>query len=222
MVLEKMGAFFDARLDGYDEHQLSCIDCATEFYPFTAQCLPVESGAKVLDLGCGTGLELEWYFPINPTARITGIDLAPGMLDALRKKFPQQELTLIQASYFDTPFGDDGFDAAVSVESLHHFTQKEKIPLYQKIHRALKPGGVFVLTDYFSLSDEEERQHRQELLRLKQEQGLAETEFYHYDTPLTVAHELEALRLGGFESIRVLKNWGATHCILTKKNERRA
>lgn len=96
-MLEKMGAFFDARLEGYEEHQLSCIESAREFYPFTAGCLPRTADAAVLDLGCGTGLELGYYFEIVPTAKITGIDLAPGMLAALRRKFPGKALKLMQA-----------------------------------------------------------------------------------------------------------------------------
>ena len=205
-----MGDFFDARLMGYEEHQLTCIESAREFYPFTAACLPQASGSAVLDLGCGTGLELGYYFDLVPTARVTGIDLAPGMLDRLRSKFPDQVLTLIQGSYFDVPFGDEAFDAAVSVESLHHYTKEEKLPLYRKLHAALKPGGWFILTDYFALSEAEERQRRQELLRLKEAQGLPENEFYHYDTPLTVAHETEALSEAGFSSVEVLGRWGAT------------
>ena len=58
-MLEKMGEFFDSRLDGYEEHQLTAIESAQEFYPFTASLLPMEPGARVLDLGCGTGLELK-------------------------------------------------------------------------------------------------------------------------------------------------------------------
>lgn len=217
MVLEKMDAFFDSRLEGYDEHMMRNIASAGEFYPFTAACLPSEPGAKILDLGCGTGLELETYFKINPTAEITGIDLAEGMLGALKAKFPGKELRLIRGSYFDVPFGCGVFDGAVSVESLHHFTQEEKIPLYTKLCEALKPGGWFVLTDYFSLSGEEEAFHRSELLRLKGEQGLDDSEFYHYDTPLTVAHELEALEKAGFAAVEVLKSWGTTYTIRAGK-----
>lgn len=35
--------------------------------------------------------------------------------------------------------GDAAFDAAVSVESLHHFTKKEKISLYRRLYIALRP-----------------------------------------------------------------------------------
>lgn len=212
-MLEKMAEFFDNRIDGYEEHMLTCIESAEEFYPFTAQCLPMAPGAMVLDLGCGTGLELEYYFQLNPTAKVTGIDLAPGMLQALKEKFPEKELDLIQGSYFDVELGQEVYDAVVSVESLHHFTGEEKLPLYVKVLEALKVGGAFVLTDYFSLSDEEEELHRQELLRLKREQGIEDHAFYHYDTPLTVEHETEVLQKAGFSKVEILKCWGATYCI---------
>ena len=212
-MLEKMGEFFESRLDGYEEHQLTCIDSAREFYPFTAGCLPQADGSCVLDLGCGTGLELGYYFEKVPAAHITGIDLAQGMLDALKKKFPDKSLTLIAGSYFDVPLEERVFDAAVSVESLHHFTKDEKIPLYGKVQKALKPGGYLILTDYFASSDEEERSRRAEFLRLKKAQGIQGRAFYHYDTPLTVEHEKEALLSAGFSSVTVLKNWGATYTL---------
>lgn len=212
-MLEKMGEFFDARLEGYEAHQLNTIDDAAEFYPFTAGQLPREAGATVLDLGCGTGLELGYYFELVPTARVTGIDLAPGMLEELRKKFSDKDLTLILGSYFDVLFGENAFDAAVSVESLHHFTQAEKTPLYAKLHKALKPGGFFILTDYFAATEEEERVRRAELLRLKREQNLPENVFYHYDTPLTVAHETQALLQAGFVTVVVLNSWGHTYTL---------
>lgn len=212
-MLEKMGDFFNARLEGYEEHQMTTIDFAQEFYPFTAECLPKQAGSAILDLGCGTGLELEEYFKLNPAAKITGIDLAEEMLNFLKKKFCDKDITLINGSYFEVPFGENQFDAAVSVESLHHFTKQEKIPLYTKLKAALKSAGFFILTDYFAKSDEEETFHRQELLRLRKEQNLSDGEFYHYDTPLTVEHEKEALLAAGFSSINILKNWGATYTI---------
>ena len=212
-MLEKMSDFFENRLDGYDEHMMTNIESASEFYPYTSDCLPKIYNCNILDLGCGTGLELEEYYPHNPSANITGIDLSEGMLSALRKKFADKNITLICASYFDAQLGEKIFDAAVSVESLHHFTKEEKIPLYRKLHNALKESGYFILTDYFSLSEDEEVMHRQNLIALKQDQGIEDNEFYHYDTPLTVEHETEALLEAGFSSVKVLNNWGATYIL---------
>ena len=216
-MLEKMGEFFDNRLEGYEEHQLTCIESAQEFYPFTADCLPLEENANILDLGCGTGLELEFYFRLNPSARVTGIDLAPGMLATLKEKFSDKDITLIRGSYFDVPLGESIYDAAVSVESLHHFTKDEKVPLYCNLYKALKTDSYFILTDYFASSEDEEIFYRNELCRLKSEQGITDDEFYHYDTPLTVEHEIQALKEAGFLSVRVLDNWGATYTIKANK-----
>lgn len=216
-MLEQMADFFEARLDFYDEHMLNDILGAAEFYPFTAECLPKNKDATVLDLGCGTGLELEEYFKLKPTAKITGIDLSEGMLNALSEKFKDKDITLIKGSYFDVPFGENLFDAAVSVESLHHFTKEEKIPLYKKLYSALKDGGYFILTDYFAPDDEYETFYQNELLRLKNEQGISDGEFYHYDTPLTVANESEALKKAGFKSVEVLKSWENTYTLKAQK-----
>ena len=216
-MLEKMGEFFDNRLIGYEEHMLQNIESATEFYPLTASLLPCFENAEILDLGCGTGLELNEYFKLNDKAKITGIDLAPKMLETLRNKFKDKNINLILGSYFDVSFGENLFDAAVSVESLHHFTKNEKIPLYKKLHRALKDCGYFILTDYFALNDEEEILFRSELDRLKKEEHIEDNEFYHYDTPLTVDHEIEALKEAGFSKLSVITNFGATYIIKAYK-----
>lgn len=216
-MLERMSDFFEARLTGYDEHMMTNIESATEFYPFTAKQLPTAPNCYVLDLGCGTGLELKDYYNLNPTAKITGIDLCEKMLEELKRKFADKDITLIRESYFDVDFGENIYDAAVSVESLHHFTKEKKVGLYSDLRAALKKDGYFVLTDYFSLSDEEEIMHRENFLSLKVEQGITDDEFYHYDTPLTVRHETEALLEAGFSDVEILNHWGATYTLKAVK-----
>ena len=205
-----MDEFFNNRVDLYEEHQLNAIDRAKEFYPFTAECLPETPDAAVLDLGCGTGLELDYYFRLNPTARITGIDVAEDMLDVLKKRFSDKAITVIKGSYFDVSFENSCYDAAVSVESLHHFTKEEKVPLYKKVRQALSPGGFFILTDYFAESEETELRLREELRRIKTKEGIRDGGLYHFDTPLTAEHEIQALEEAGFSCVSVLKRWGAT------------
>lgn len=216
-MLEEMALFFENRLAGYDAHMLTEIEGAEEFYRFTAMLLPSAGRCAVLDLGCGTGLELEAYLAINPSADIVGIDLSAGMLSALRNKFPGKKLNLVRGSYFDVPFGRERFHAAVSVESLHHFTAGQKLSLYQKLYDSLKTGGYFILTDYFAESEALEQEYFEDLRRLKAEQGVTDSKSYHYDTPLTVGHETQVLREAGFSGCEILKCWGTTYTVKAVK-----
>ena len=205
-MLEKMDSFFENRVAGYDEHMLTEIEGADEFYKFTALQLPAEANTEVLDLGCG-------YFALNPRACVTGIDLSEAMLRTLAEKFLDKSLRLINGSYFDEPFEAGRYAAAVSVESLHHFTGNQKRALYKKVFHALAEDGYFILTDYFAETDELEKEYFDTLKRLKQAEKITDDAFYHYDTPLTTAHEIEILREAGFSRVSILKNWGATHTI---------
>ena len=218
MKLERMDEFFAARVNGYDEHMRTTIEGASDFYAYTASLLPMGSGKRVLDLGCGTGLELEEYFRLNPDADVTGIDLSEAMLNALKEKLPDRRISLIQGSYFDVPLGVKEYDAAVSVESLHHFPAEQKEALYRKLYAALKDDGCFVLTDYFAESEEMEKEYFRNLKQLRAEQGLPEDEFFHYDTPLTADHEIRVLRQAGFSEVRVLKAWGPTSTLLARRS----
>ncbi len=157
LMLEKTGEFFEKRLEGYDEHMLCDIEGAKEFYPFTSSYLIKDASASILDLGCGTGIELGYYFSLGGNAKITCIDLSRGMLEKLKQKFSERDISIMLGSYFDLPFPENAFNCAVSVESLHHFTKEEKIPLYKKLRKSLKDGGFFILTDYFAACDEMKR-----------------------------------------------------------------
>ena len=216
-MLERMDVFFTARVEGYDEHMRQYVEEDSEFYAYTASLLPGMDNAEVLDLGCGTGLELEAYFKLNPDAKVTGIDLTEAMLDVLKEKLPGMNITTVCGSYFEVPFGEETFDAAVSVESLHHFSEGEKLPLYTKLWKALKSGGYFVLTDFFADTDDQEFFFRSELIRLRKEQNLPDDVFYHYDTPMTTEHEKKILLAAGFSKVEELGNWDSTHTLRAEK-----
>lgn len=139
------------------------------------------------------------------------------MLEKIAAKFPDRNLNLICSSYFDEQLGFEKYSAAVSVESLHHFASERKLSLYRKLLHSLKSDGYFVLTDYFAESEVLEEEYFETLKKLKQEQGIFDDELYHYDTPLTVEHEIEILKKAGFSDVGVLKNRGATHTLLARR-----
>lgn len=217
ITLEKMDDFFAKRVNDYDAHMLNNIEGFEEFYDYTASLLPKDFKSKILDLGCGTGLELEKYFSLNPDAYVTAIDLSVAMLNKLKEKFDNKNIEIILGSYFDVKFGEFKYDGAVSVESLHHFTPEEKLTLYKKLFLALKPNGYFILTDYFAITEDLEKELFDNLKKIKEEQNIKDGEFYHYDTPLTVDHEMEILKKAGFKKVEMLRKWGNTCIIKAEK-----
>jgi tRNA (cmo5U34)-methyltransferase len=208
MPLEEMDAFFNARIDTYEEHMLRDLDSA-EVYIEIAGLIPSDRGLKLLDLGCGTGLELDEIFKVNPIVQVTGIDLAEKMLEKLRQKHAarKSQLNLILADYFEYNFGKNMFDVALSVETLHHFSYEEKTGLYRKIFTALKPNGFYIESDYVAPDQEFEDFHFAEKQRIYAEQCITEG-FYHYDTPCTVENQIGMLKKAGFRTVKVISRHG--------------
>lgn len=216
MKIEEMAGFFDKRVQTYEEHMLCHVDGAPEFYAKTAEYLPRLPDLKLLDLGCGTGLELDEIFKALPDARVTGIDLSEKMLQKLKEKHADKDLTLWQGSYFERELGYEEFDAAVSVQSLHHFTPEEKLPLYRKIYLCLKPGGVYVETDYMAPTLQEQEEHMAVLSQIRREQAPG---FYHYDAPCTPAAQAKFLYKAGFAVVEKLWQQGNTAILRAYKEE---
>lgn len=213
---ESMSAFFEARLDGYDEHMLNEVEGCREGYELMAKLVPANA-ATLLDLGCGTGLELDALFALRPDIGVTAIDLTKAMLDRLAEKHPHRGLELICGDYFKADFGKDRFDCAVSFETLHHFGREKKQELYNRIYESLREGGCYIECDYTVETQAEEDFFFSEFARIKKAQGPDDNEFYHYDTPQTAENLIQMFITAGFKSAEKLLKIGGTTVILCKK-----
>jgi tRNA (cmo5U34)-methyltransferase len=216
MSLEKMNEFFDQRADIYDNHMLAELQLS-EFYEVIAECFTFDTQTpKLLDLGCGTGLQLERLFLKCPELSVTGIDLSREMLRILESKYPDKPLTLLCASYFDVDLGEGIYDAALSTYSLHHFDEAVKTNLYKKIHAALRDGGTFVEGDYTCKTEERMKYLLAENERLRKEAGISGG-FYHFDTPFTPEKQRTMLKAAGFRDVTIVKEWDNTSIFVARK-----
>lgn len=216
--LEEMDAFFNARIDGYEEHMSPW----SEHYEWMARQLASEwSGdgnrKKLLDIGCGSGLELDCIFNQFPSLHVTGVDLSKEMLAKLSAKHASRSLTLIQADYFTYPLGENCYDAAVSFETLHHFTMEKKKELFAKLHRCIKPGGIYLECDYIADTQEIEDLLFAECERRRERDGISPETFVHFDTPLTLEHEMQAMRDAGFSKVELVDYLNGTPMIRAEK-----
>lgn len=202
---EEMSAFFTRRLARYEDVHLGNWG---ELYAHIADFFD-EGLETLLDIGCGTGLELEAVYRRFPEARIMGIDLSGDMLARAREKFAGKRFQGIEADYFVHPFPAEAFDAALSFETLHHFPYEKKGKIYEKLFRALKNGGYYIECDYVACCQEEEDLCRERLARARAKSALPEDVFLHIDTPLTLEHQTELMERAGFR-VSVLHQNGGT------------
>jgi SAM-dependent methyltransferase len=91
-----------------------------------------------LDMGCGTGGTLD---RLREFAQPVGLDLEPLALSLCRERGHEN---LVLASATALPFADNSFDAAIALDVLEHIPDDTLAA--RELARALKPGGVAVVT----------------------------------------------------------------------------
>jgi len=209
-----MSDFFTAHIDGYEEHMLT--EDGKEAYKKLAELIP-SNAVKILDLGCGTGLELAEIFKRLPSVSVVGIDLTQAMLDKLKQKYHDKNIELICGNFFDIDLGENTFDAAISFQTMHHFSHVEKVGLYTKIRKALKSNGAYIECDYMVTEQSVEDELYAENARLRFEMNIPRGEFYHFDTPCTVDNQIAMFMQAGFSSAESVFRMENTTIIIAQK-----
>jgi predicted TPR repeat methyltransferase len=130
---------FDQYAGHFDEHLVDKLGYQTPALLGAAiRRLASLCDARVLDLGCGTGLMGPFLRPLACT--LTGVDLSPRMLDKAREREIYDRLACVEiGEYLDTQAGV--FDMVVAADVLVYFG--ELAPLFGQVRRTLVPGGWF-------------------------------------------------------------------------------
>ncbi|MEY9211349.1 methyltransferase domain-containing protein [Thermobifida halotolerans] len=100
------------------------------------------AGARVLDLGCGTGVPTSRQLAAAGY-RVTGTDISPTMIDLARRNVPEADFAVADIMDLDA---DQRYDAVVAFFSLLVLPRARIPEALAAIHRALVPGGWFCLS----------------------------------------------------------------------------
>jgi phosphatidylethanolamine/phosphatidyl-N-methylethanolamine N-methyltransferase len=120
------------------------------FYPRIAlvvRSLDIESGARVLELGVGTGLSLDAY-PSH--CQVTGIDLAPDMLERAQDKVNRngwRHIALEEGNALDLKFADDSFDYVTAFHVVSVVPDPRR--MMAEACRVCRPGGIITVVNHF-------------------------------------------------------------------------
>lgn len=113
--------------------------------PETRKRLLSEAKGKVLEVGVGTGVNLEFY-PAN--CEITGIDLSPGMLEKAKARAHKLGITasLQEMDAQNLQFPDNIFDTVVA--TCVFCSVPDPIKGLKEIKRVCKPQGKVILLEH--------------------------------------------------------------------------
>lgn len=137
---------FELLADTYDSRQSGDPTILLETTA-TLAALPPLTGARVVDLGCGTGRYALQLARLG-AAQVVGLDLSVEMLARTEHKARRAERTLdlVQGDLRESlPLPEGAFDAAVCALTVSFLPELEA-PL-ARMARLLRPGGVLVLSE---------------------------------------------------------------------------
>jgi SAM-dependent methyltransferase len=133
-------AFFDAHAES-DEYDVFTPQANEALIAAFVRLSGLPAGARVADLGCGSGVFTELLRQRG--YRSVGLDISPKLVALGRHKYPGLEL--IEGDAENLPFDDASLDGVLLSGLVHHFPDPRR--LASEVKRVLKDGGRFVAFD---------------------------------------------------------------------------
>jgi len=141
----------DSLAGAYDSwHQIHSVEqvdaLTTAFYDWVLELVDAPTGARLLDVACGSGGFLRRA--LDRGLDVVGVDVSPVAVGLAQERLPEVELHVADAEQL--PFADSSFDVVTCLGSLEHFPSPEAGAA--EIARVLEPGGraiVFVPNLFF-------------------------------------------------------------------------
>ena len=153
------------------------------------------TGKHVLDVGCGTGGCDVVLVQRHGAASVHGSDVEQPVRDLSVARAAEQQLsdklTYERVSPGPFPFPDQSFDVVFSKDAMIHI--EDKHALFAEVFRVLRPGGLFVASDWMRIDEEPPGPAAQHWL------DVVELTFGMHSPPYYV----EALEKAGFEGIKM-------------------
>lgn len=150
---EKIAENFSRSAPNYDQHAVLQKKLADEIFSrLTAYSLQLST---ILDIGCGTGYLTAKLADLFPQAQITGIDIAPGMIEVARQNNCRKNIRYEVMDAEKLTFRKASFDLIVSNASLQWMDTRF---VFYSVAKLLRSGGLFLFKTFGPKTLQELRQ----------------------------------------------------------------
>ena len=173
------------------------------------------NGKNGLDIGCGAGNYSLKLLEKLPHLNLTLVDLSRPMLDKAAERLSAAqvgEIVTHQADIRELPLPENRFDVIMAAAVLHHLREEAEWELvFQKLYRALKPGGSLWISDLI----EHNTTAVQEMMVERYGAYLTDLKDAAYrdhvfayvakeDSPRPLMYQIDLLRKVGFQEVEIL------------------
>ncbi len=112
--------------------------------------------SSILDIGGGSGVYSAEWLTMNPKAHATQIDWANInriARDFVGKAGVGDRFRTVDGDFHTADFGASAHDLVVYSNIAHQESPKRNVEIFRRIHKALKPGGTLVVSDFVLEND---------------------------------------------------------------------
>jgi len=204
------------RFSNLDTGQLTTLDASLTMELCTEAAKYITPDAKeLLDIGCGAGNYSLKMLGKIPNLNCTLNDLSLPMLQRAEERLTNQtsgKIMVIQEDMRNLTLPDNHFDIILAAATLHHLrTDSDWELMFEKMYKALKPGGSVWISDLIAhesesitkLFEDSYGSYLETLGGVEYRQKVLD--YIHYeDTPRSLNYQLALLKKVGFSSTDIL------------------
>ena len=115
---------------------------------WTIDLLRIEPEARVLEIGFGPGVAIQYAAERTTRGHVSGIDCSEAMLQMARKRnwsrLANGLVDLAKADVQSLPYPDDSFDRAFAIHCIYFW--RDPAACLREIRRVLRPDGLVAIT----------------------------------------------------------------------------
>lgn len=117
-----------------------------EISEFAFECVNVGKNDKILDIGCGGGVNIEKFLKLTDN-NVDGLDYSEiSVQESVKrnqKAIDDGKCKVIQADVSDMPIDDETYDLVSGFETIYFWPEIGET--FKEVARIIKPGGQFMI-----------------------------------------------------------------------------
>ena len=114
-----------------------------EISEFAFECIEFAGDARILDIGCGGGVNIEKFLKLT-SGEVDGLDYSEvSVAETVKRNGPSGRCRVYHEDVCDMPIDDESYDLVTAFETIYFWPEIRKT--FKEVSRIVRPGGQFMI-----------------------------------------------------------------------------